>query len=89
MPLPSAPTRKPNNEGNRQARSKADTRLLLQGIVCALIGLGMAVSPRFITLPGLQGVVAAAALVGWGVLALSCALIGVHVWRRLAAPSKH
>lgn len=89
MPLPSAPTRKPNNEGNRQARSNADTRLLLQGIVCALIGLGMAVSPRFITLPGLQGVVATAALVGWGVLALGCALIGVPVWRRLAAPSKH
>lgn len=89
MPLPSAPTRKPNNEGNRQARSKADTRLLLQGSVSTLIGLAMVMAPPFIALSGLQGVVATAALAGWVMLALGCALIGVHVWRRLAAPSKH
>ncbi|MHB1198943.1 MAG: hypothetical protein ACYCZ6_05180 [Polaromonas sp.] len=88
MPLPSAPTHKPNNEGNRQTRSKADTRLLLQGIVCALIGLGMAVSPRFITSPGMQGVVTTAARVGWGVLALGGALIGWYVWRRMVSPAK-
>jgi hypothetical protein len=83
MPLPTAPTRKPNNEGNRQANSKANNQLLLKGMLFTLIGLGMGVSPRFITSPELYGMVTTAALVGWGVLALGCALIGWYAWRRI------
>jgi len=88
MPLPTAPTRKPNNEGNRQAISKANRKFLLTGMLCAFIGLSMGVSPRFITSPGLQEMVRTVALLGWWVLAVGCALIGWYAWRRIAAPVK-
>ena len=81
MPLPTAPTRRPNNPGNRQADRKANTSLLVKGTLCVLVGLGLGVSPRFITSPGLHDVLTLAALLGWGVLALGCALIGWYVWR--------
>lgn len=82
MPLPTAPTRRPNNPGKRQAGRKANASLLLMGILCVLVGLGLGVSPRFITSPGLHDVLTLAAGMGWGVLALGCALIGWYAWRR-------
>ena len=88
MPLPTAPTRKPNNEGNRQATSKTNSKFLLTGILCTLIGLGMGLSPRFITSPDLHEMVGTAALLGWWVLAVGCALIGWYAWQRIAAPVK-
>ena len=88
MPLPDAPTRRPNNPGNRQAHSKANNDLLIKGMLCALIGLGVLLAPYFISSPGMQGIVAKSALVGWFALVLGCAFIGVHVWRRVVAPAK-
>ncbi|MDP2257378.1 MAG: hypothetical protein Q8K05_15220 [Polaromonas sp.] len=88
MPLPEAPTRRPNNPTRRQADSKANNDVLIKGILCILIGLGVLVSPYFITSPGMQGIVAKTALVGWFSLVLGCAFIGVYIKRRLAAPQK-
>lgn len=77
MPLPDAPTQKPNNATNR----KANNDLLIKGILCVLIGLGVVVSPHFITSPGMQGIVANSAAVGWFALVLGFALMGLY-WRR-------
>lgn len=82
MPLPSAPTRQPS-----KANAKANGELLFKGILCALIGLGVLLSPYFVTSPGMQGIVAQSALVGWFALVLGCAFIGVYAWRRLAGQS--
>jgi hypothetical protein len=46
------------------------------------------VSPYFITSPGMQGIVAKTAVVGWFSLVLGCAFIGVYIKRRLAGPKK-
>lgn len=81
MPLPSAPTRRPNNPGSRQADRKADAGLLVKGILCLFIGLGLGRSPRFVTSPGLHDSLTLVAMVGWGVLALGFALIGWYAWR--------
>jgi len=86
MPLPNPPTRqsgKPGKDGGR-----ADSDLLLKGILCALIGLGVLLSPYFISSPGMHGIVANASLVGWFALMLGCALIGLYVRRRLAGRAK-
>ena len=88
MPLPTAPTRRPNNPNTRQADKKANGDLLLKGILCVLIGLGVLVSPHFITSPGMQGIVANASLVGWFALVLGVAFIGLYVRRHLTAPVK-
>lgn len=88
MPLPEAPTRRPNNPASRQADSKANNDVLIKGILCILIGLGVVVSPYFITSPGMQGIVANTAVVGWFSLVLGLAFIGVYVKRRLAAAKK-
>lgn len=88
MPLPNAPTQKLNNTANHKAASKANNELLFKGILCSLIGLGVLVSPSFITSPGMQTIVASSSLVGWFALVLGCAFIGVHVRRRIAAPAK-
>lgn len=84
MPLPTAPTRKPNTAASR----KANNDLLIKGILCTLIGLGVLVSPYFIASPGMQGIVAKSALVGWFALVLGCALIGLYIRRRVAAREK-
>lgn len=89
MPLPTPPTRRPNNLASRQADRKTQHDLLIKGILCALIGVGVLASPYFITSPGMQGIVAQASLVGWFSLVLGCAFIGVHVWRRLTASTKN
>ena len=88
MPLPNAPTRRPNNPANRQSDKKANSDLLIKGVLCALIGLGVLLSPYFVTSPGMQGIVANASLVGWFALVLGCAFIGLYVKRRVATSAK-
>ena len=88
MPLPTAPTRRPNNPVTRQSDKKANYDLLTKGILCVLIGLGVLLSPHYITSPGMQGIVANASAVGWFALVLGLAFIGLHVRRRIAAPGK-
>ncbi|MDB5929025.1 MAG: hypothetical protein JWR60_732 [Polaromonas sp.] len=88
MPLPNAPTRRPNNPTTRQADKKANNDLLIKGVLCVLIGLGVVVSPYFITSPGMQGIVANSSLVGWFALVLGCAFLGLHLKRRLTAQVK-
>lgn len=80
MPLPNAPTQKPNNNLTRQ---KANNELMIKGILCILIGLGVLVTPYFITSPVMQGIVAQSVLVGWFALVLGLAFIGLYVRRRL------
>lgn len=89
MPLPNAPTRRPNNPTNRQSDKKTNNDLLTKGVLCSLIGLGVLLSPYFVTSPGMQGIVANASLVGWFALVLGVAFIGLYVRRRLMAPVKH
>ncbi len=81
MPLPTAPTQKPNNPGNRL---QANNDLLIKGLLCTFIGLGVLVSPYFITSPGMQGIVANSTLVGWFALVLGLAFIGLYAKRRLS-----
>ena len=88
MPLPNVPTRRPNNHATRQADSKANNELLFKAILLGLIGLGVVLSPYFITSPGMQGIVANASLVGWFALVLGCAFFGLYLKRRLSASSK-
>ena len=88
MPLPNAPTRRPNNPNTRQADKKANNDLFIKGVLCILIGLGVLVSPHYITSPGMQGIVAQASLVGWFALVLGCAFMGLYLKRRLSASSK-
>ena len=89
MPLPTAPTRRPNNPNTRQADKKANGDLLLKGVLCVLIGLAVLVSPHFIKSPGMQDIVAKASLVGWFALVLGVAFIGLYVRRRMTAAVKY
>jgi len=90
MPLPPAPDQKPVIPARRQAASelKANNELLIKGILCVLIGLGVLVSPYFITSPGMQGIVAQSSLVGWFALVLGCAFVGLYVRKRMTAKAK-
>jgi uncharacterized membrane protein HdeD (DUF308 family) len=88
MPLPNIPTRRPNNPATRRVDRKANSDLLIKGILCVLIGLGVLVSPHFISSPGMQGIVAKATLVGWFALVLGCALLGLYLKRRMTAAGK-
>ena len=81
MPLPHAPTQKPISKVN----AKANNELAIKGILCILIGLGVVVSPYFITSPGMQGIVARSAAVGWFALVLGLAFVGLYARRRMAA----
>ena len=81
MPLPQAPTQQPNKKIN----TKANNELAIKGILCILIGLGVVVSPYFITSPGMQGIVAKSAAVGWFALVLGLAFVGLYTRRRMAA----
>ena len=85
MPLPAAPKNQPDNIQNRNKLAQANNELLFKGILCALIGLGVLLSPYFITSPGMQGIVAQSALVGWFALVLGVALAGLYVQRRMAS----
>lgn len=81
MPLPQAPTPKPGNKVN----TKANNELAIKGILCVMIGLGVVLSPYFITSPGMQGIVAQSAVVGWFALALGLAFLGLFLRRRMVA----
>jgi hypothetical protein len=80
MPLPQAPTQQPNKKTN----SKANNELAMKGILCIMIGLAVVVSPYFINSPGMQGIVAKSAAVGWFALVLGLAFVGVYARRRIA-----
>ena len=82
MPLPIAPTQKP---GNSATRNKTNNELAIKGILCVLIGLGVLVSPYFISSPGMQGIVAKSSIVGWFALVLGIAFVGLYARRRMAA----
>ena len=45
MPLPNAPTRRPNNPASRQSDNKANRELLLKAFLLILIGLGVLLWP--------------------------------------------
>ena len=81
MPLPQAPTPKSVNKIN----TKANNELAVKGILCIMIGLGVVISPYFITSPGMQSIVAQSAAVGWFALALGLAFVGLYTRRRLNA----
>ena len=83
MPLPSAPPRAPQRSSARSpAQKRALNDLLLKGILCALIGLGVLLSPVYLTSPGMQGIVAKSSLVGWFALVLGLAFMALYAWRR-------
>jgi hypothetical protein len=81
MPKPTTPPQ----PDSHPRRTKANNELLQKGLLCVLIGLGVLVSPYFITSPGMQGIVANSSLVGWFALVLGCAFILVYGLRRRAA----
>ena len=85
MPLPAAPKNQANNSQNHSKLAQANNELLFKGVLCILIGLGVLVSPHFITSPGMQGIVAQSALVGWFALVLGVAFAGQYTRRRMAA----
>ena len=80
LPLPQAPTQQPSKKLNTQANNE----LAIKGILCILIGLGVVISPYFITSPGMQGIVAKSAAVGWFALVLGFAFVGLYARRRMA-----
>jgi uncharacterized membrane protein HdeD (DUF308 family) len=82
MPLPTPPTRSPNNKNTRQS---ANNDLMIKGVLCVLTGLVVLVTPYFVTSPGMQSIVGQSQLVGWFALVLGIAFLGVYVRRRLAA----
>jgi hypothetical protein len=84
MPLPNAPTRKHQNSPGHSGKPPLSNELLFKGILCMLIGLGVLLSPRFITSPGMQGIVANSSWVGWFALVLGVAFTGLYLRRRLA-----
>ncbi len=88
MPLPRPPIQKPLQKPVQRpitkATLKANNELAIKGILCILIGLGVVVSPYFITSPGMQGIVAKSAVVGWFALVLGLAFVGVYARRRLS-----
>ncbi len=84
MPLPATPKNQPHNSQNRLKLAQASNELLFKGVLCMLIGLGVLLSPHFITSPGMQGIVAQSAPVGWFALVLGAAFAGVYLRRRMA-----
>jgi hypothetical protein len=84
MPLPHAPTRKHQNSPRNKGKPPLSNELLFKGILCMLIGLGVLLSPHFITSPGMQGIVANSSWVGWFALVLGVAFGGLYLRRRLA-----
>ena len=88
MPLPNAPTRRPNNLTTRKADQQASNDLMIKAVLCMLIGLGVLLSPHYITSPGMQGIVAKASLVGWFALVLGVAFLALYLKRRLSASNQ-
>lgn len=88
MPLPPPPTQKPNTAANRLASSKADTDLLIKGVLCALIGGVILLGPHIARSTSVQALLTSASVVGWFSLALGIAFIGLFARRKLAAPRR-
>ena len=82
MPPPQAPTEQPSKKLNPKVNTRANNELAIKGILCILIGLGVVVSPYFITSADMQGIVASSAAVGWFALVLGLAFIGLYARRR-------
>jgi F0F1-type ATP synthase assembly protein I len=82
MPLPQEPTRAPRNRKNEQA-AKDDQDLLIKAILIIGIGLGVLLSPYFVTSPGMQSIVANSTLVGWFALVLGLGFGIAWVRRRM------
>ena len=78
MPLPQTPTQQPS----KTLQTKANNELAIKGILCIMIGLGVVLSPYFITSPGMQGIVSKSAAVGWFALVLGLAFVGLYARRR-------
>ena len=87
MPLPNAPTLRPNNAATRKADKQASIDLLIKAALCLLIGLGVLLSPHYITSPGMQDIVAKASLVGWFALVLGGAFAALFVRKRIDSSS--
>lgn len=63
-------------------RKAVNQALLHKGVLCALIGLAVLVSPSFIKSPALQQAVGGSSLVGWFSLVLGLAFVGQYAWQR-------
>ena len=83
MPLPLPPTQAPTQQPAKKTNTKANNELAIKGILCIMIGLGVVVSPYFITSPGMQSIVASSAAVGWFALVLGLAFVGLYARRRM------
>jgi hypothetical protein len=81
MPLLKTPTPQPHKKLNKVS-IKANNELAIKGILCILIGLGVVLSPYFITSSGMQDIVAKSAAVGWFALLLGLAFVGLYARRR-------
>ena len=64
---------------------RADTDLLLKGVICAVLGLLVLLGPRFLKSPALVEAAAGSAVVGWFALVLGCAFIVQHLLARRKA----
>lgn len=64
---------------------KANTDLLYKGVLCALIGLAVLISPYFIGSPDMRATVAGASLVGWFSTVLGGVFLVQYSVRRWAA----
>ena len=84
MPPSQFPTHRPNIAAMHDAERKSNNELLFKGVLCALIGAGVLVSPYFVGSPDVQIMVGKASLVGWFAVFLGLAFMGGYGWRRLA-----
>lgn len=89
MPLPPAPTHRPDNAVNRAAATKANNELLIKGGLCTLIGACVLLSPYFLKSAALRDTIAQAAAAGWFALALGLAFIVLYGRRRWATSRRH
>ena len=84
MPLSKPPAQTPTQKPQNKGHTKVNNELAIKGILCILIGVGVVISPYFITSPGMQGMVAKSAAVGWFALVLGLAFVGLYARRRMA-----
>ena len=93
MPLPKAPTHRPNKVKSRQtdihtdaqAQSQDNSVLLFKGIFYALIGISVLLAPDFITAPRWHDIAAKASLAGWFAVVLGAAFGFLSLKRSLMA----
>ena len=85
MPLPQEPPQRLHKKTLTKVSLKANNELAIKGVLCIMIGLGVVLSPYFITSPGMQNIVAGSAAVGWFALVLGLAFTGLYIRRRLAS----